>query len=126
MRRFWISLTLLCIMLGAALVNANYLQNFTDSLTSRLKAAEEMAERGVWEQADTITRQCLEDWEHRRAYLHIIACHDDTDRVLTAFRSVLQYLGLEEMDEYAAANLELITHIELLAEVEQPDWLNIL
>lgn len=126
MIRFWLSLSLLLAMLGTSLVNAAYLQDLTQTITAQLQTAEEMAERGQWDQADTITTQCLSDWNGYHTYLHIIARHSDTDAVLISFRSVLQSLKLKEMDEYAAANLELITQISLLAEIEQPDWLNVL
>lgn len=126
MKRLWISLTLLAVMLGASLGSAYYLRQLSDSLTQRLQAAEEMAERGIWEQASLITHQCLDDWNSHDTYLHIVSRHADTDQILISFRSVLQYLKLEEMDEYAAANLDLITKIGLLAEMEQADWLNVL
>ena len=126
MSRFWIALSLLLSMLGRSLVNAAYLTDMTESITLRLQAAEEMAEREAWDQADTITTQCLNDWNGYHTYLHIISRHSDTDAILISFRSVLQSLKLREMDEYAAANLELITQITLLAEIEQPDWLNVL
>lgn len=126
MTRFWISLALLIAMLGASLTNSTYLTHMTGDLTEQLSAAESMAERGAWEQAVTITQQCLADWNRHHAYLHIISRHSDTDAILISFRSVLQSLKLQEMDEYAAENLELITQITLLAEIEQPDWLNVL
>ena len=126
MSRFWIALALLLTMLGASLVNAVYLTRVSESITLRLQAAETMAEQEFWEQANTITTQCLEDWNRYHTYLHIISRHSDTDAILISFRSVLQSLKLREMDEYAAANLELITQITLLAEIEQPDWLNVL
>lgn len=126
MSRFWISLTLLIAILAASLSNAAYLTKLTDSITARLQTAEEMAEQEAWDQAAAITTQCLEDWNSYHTYLHIISRHSDTDAILISFRSVLQSLKLREMDEYAAANLELITQITLLAEIEQPDWLNVL
>ena len=126
MIRFWLSFSLLLTMLGTSLVNAAYLTDLAESITVRLQAAEEMAERDAWDQADAITTQCLNDWNGYHTYLHIISRHSDTDAILISFRSVLQSLKLQEMDEYAAANLELITQITLLAEIEQPDWLNVL
>ena len=126
MSRLWIALALLLAMLSASLINASYLTDLTHSITVRLQAAEEMAERGAWNQADAITTQCLSDWNSYHTYLHIISRHSDTDDVLISFRSVLQSLKLRELDEYAAENLELITQITLLAEIEQPDWLNVL
>lgn len=126
MKRFWFCFALLAAILGGSLFNAYYIQNFADSLTQRLQGAEDMAERGAWEQASTITQQCLDDWHRRHAYLHIISRHADTDDILISFGAVTQYLQLEEMDQYAAENQELIAQITLLAEMEQPDWLNVL
>lgn len=126
MKQFWLSLALLGAMLCAALGNALYMARLAESITERLNGAEEMARRGAWEQVDTITRQCFSDWNDNHAYLHIVSRHADTDEILISFRSVMEYIRLEELDQYVAENRELITEIELLAEMEQPDWLNVL
>ena len=62
-----------------------------------------------------------------RRYLHIVvARHSDADeRVSSGFRAVEEYLALEETDQYTAANAELMTQLELLAEMEQPSLVNI-
>lgn len=125
MKRLWISLALLIGMLAATLGNAFYIQKLADSVTEQLEAAETMAKRGAWDQADTITQQSFSDWHSHHSYLHIVSRHADTDQILISFHSVLQYLALEEMDQYAAENLDLITKIQLLAEMEQPDLLNV-
>ena len=52
--------------------------------------------------------------------------HSDTDQILRAFRSVLQYLEIQEMDQYTAANADLITQLELLSETEQAALVNVL
>ena len=126
MKRFWLSFGVLVIMLSAALGNAVYVDTVADSVTGRLRTAEELADRGEWGQARELTRQCFGRWEDCRTYLHIVSRHSDLDEILVSFRAVLQYLELEEMDQYAAENRELVTHIDLLAEMEQPDWLNVL
>ncbi len=126
MKQFWLAFGLLLSMLTATLGNAFYLRELAQTVTEQLEAAEAMAQRGAWEQADIITRQCFSHWTDQHTYLHIIARHSDTDEILISFRAVMQYLSLEEMDQYAAENRDLITRIELLAEMEQPDLLNIL
>ena len=126
MKQFWLSLALLLVMLVSTLGNALYMRGLTETVTGQLEAAQEMAQRDAWKQAGEITRQCFTLWEERHAYLHIVSRHADTDEILRSFRAVMQYLELEEMDQYAAENRELVTKIELLSEMEQPDWLNIL
>ena len=126
MKQFWLALGVLVSMLCASLGNAFYMDDMAQDLTQGLEAAENMARRGAWEQAEELTRQCFGYWNDHHAYLHVVSRHNDTDEILISFRSVLQYLALEEMDQYAAENQELITEIGLLAEMEQPDWLNVL
>ena len=126
MKQFWLAFGLLVAMLGATWGNAVYMENLAGEVTRGLSAAEEMARRGAWEQAEEITRQCFGHWNDHHGYLHVVSRHNDTDEILISFRAVLQYLALEEMDQYAAENQELITEISLLAEMEQPDWLNVL
>ena len=41
-------------------------------------------------------------------------------------QAVEEYLKLEEMDQYAAANAQLIAQLELLAEMEDPSLENVL
>ena len=126
MKQFWLALGLLLAMLGATWGNAVYMDDLAGAVTQSLNAAQEMALRGAWDQAEEVTRQCFGQWNDHHAYLHIVSRHNDTDEILISFREVMQYLELEEMDRYAAENRELVTHIELLAEMEQPDWLNVL
>ena len=126
MKRFWFAAGLLAAMLALSLWNAAYIQKLADSITQQLELSQTMAARGAWEQAARITGQCQQEWEDNHAYLHIVSRHADTDEILLSFRELEQYLNLEEMDQYAAENLSLITRIGLLAEMEQPDWLNVL
>ena len=44
------------------------------------------------------------DWQDSHFYLHVVMRHSDTDQILRTFQSVLQYLELQELDQYAAAN----------------------
>ena len=58
--------------------------------------------------------------------MHVFLRHSDTDQILRTFRQVIQYLDLEELDQYVAANADLVAQLELLSEMEQPSLVNIL
>ena len=45
---------------------------------------------------------------------------------MLTFREVQEYLTLQEMDQYTAANARLITQLRLLAETEQLSLKNVL
>ena len=126
MKRLWSAAALLVLLLGASLANGMYAQNITDGMRDQLRQAQIQAELGNWSLADQLTRQAYRDWQDLRFYLHTTMRHSDTDQVLRAFRTVLEYLALQEPDQYNAANADLMAQLELLAEMEQPTVVNVL
>ena len=126
MKRLWIAAALLAFLLGASLANAWYAQRLTEDLGQRLRQAQALTQEENWDQAQSVTRQVYEDWQSHHFYFHTLMRHSDTDQVLRAFRQVLEYLPLQEPDQYNAANADLIAQLELLAEMEQPTLTNVL
>lgn len=126
MRRLWISVGLLLLLLGGSLFNAWYAKELTDAMGEQLRLAQQMTETGRWEQALALTQKVYDQWESRHFYLHSTMRHSDTDQILRGFRTVIEYLRLQEPDQYNAANADLITQLELLAEMEQPSVVNVL
>lgn len=126
MRRLWISVGLLLLLLGGSLFNAWYAKELTDEMGEQLRLAQQMTETGRWEQALALTQEVYNQWESRHFYLHSTMRHSDTDQILRGFRTVIEYLRLQEPDQYNAANADLITQLELLAEMEQPSVVNVL
>ncbi len=126
MKRLWIAAGLLVVLLAGSLGNAWYAQRLTDSLAQRLEQAQALTQTGEWDRAEELTREVCRDWQDNHFYLHTVMRHSDTDQILRAFRAVLEYLELEEMDQYAAANADLVAQIQLLAEMEQASVVNVL
>lgn len=126
MKRLWIAAGLLILLLAASLTNAWYVQSVTGEMGERLRQAQTLAEGDDWTRAEAMTRQVYEDWQARHFYFHTLMRHSDTDQVLRAFRQVLEYLRLQEPDQYNAANADLVAQLELLAEMEQATVVNVL
>lgn len=126
MRRLWAAAVLMILMLGGTLVNARYAQQLTDGLAGRLEQAQALACQERWEEAEALTQEVYQDWQEHHFYLHTVMRHSDTDQILRAFRGVLEYLELGEIDQYTAANADLVAQLELLAEMEQATLVNVL
>ncbi|MCI8687655.1 MAG: DUF4363 family protein [Lawsonibacter sp.] len=126
MKRLYIAAALLILLLGASLTNGWYARKVTGEMCKELRQAQLLAEVEDWSQAESITRQVYEDWQGRHFYFHTLMRHSDTDQVLRAFRQVLEYLRLQEPDQYNAANADLMAQLELLAEMEQASVVNVL
>lgn len=126
MKRLWIAAGLLALLLAASLTNAWYAQKLTGNMGERLRQAQTLTGQGNWDRAEALTRQVYEDWQDHHFYFHTLMRHSDTDQVLRAFRTVLEYLQLQEPDQYNAANADLMAQLELLAEMEQATVVNVL
>ena len=126
MKRLWAACALLALLLAASLTNAWYARTLTQQLSQPLEQAQRLAGEGNWSEARLLTSRSYEIWNAHHTYLHCVLRHSDTDQILRSFRGVLRYLKLEEMDQYAAANADLISQLELLSEMEQAALVNVL
>ena len=126
MKRLWTAAALLALLLAGSLANAQYAQTLCAGLSGRLEQAHTLAKEEQWEQAQALTREVYQNWQSHTFYLHTVMRHSDTDQILRSFQAVLQYLELQEMDQYAAANADLVTQLRLLAEMEQASVDNVL
>lgn len=127
MRRLTLSLLVLAGLVGLTLYNSHYLNDYTKELTILLKQAEAAAADGDWDAAADKTEAALDRWRCKESYLHTVLQHRDTDNVLLAFHEVRQLIAhQEDGGEYSAANAKLIAQIELLYEMEQLNWKNLL
>ena len=126
MRRLWLAAVLLALLLAASLTNGWYAQKLTGGMREDLRQAQHLAGQEDWSRAEAVTRQVYEDWQSHHFYFHTLMRHSDTDQVLRAFRQVLEYLRLQEPDQYNAANADLMAQLELLAEMEQATVVNVL
>lgn len=126
MRRLWMASLLLALLLALCLGNAWYSLTLTRQLAGQLNEAQALVEQDRWQDARALTRQAYDSWNGHHFYLHVFLRHSDTDQILRTFRQVTQYLELEELDQYVAANADLVAQLELLSEMEQPSVVNIL
>ena len=126
MKRLWISAALLLVLLAVSLANAFHIQTLSHNWTRQLEQSQRFVSAGQWELARSLTYRTYLDWNRHHTYLHSALRHQDTDQILRGFRGVLRYLDIREVDQYTAANSDLITLLELLAEMEQPSLVNVL
>ena len=127
MRRLWISVAVLALLFCLTMFNSRYLDSYTKELTTLLRQAELCAADGDWDAAADKTEAALDSWKNQETYLHMVLQHRDTDEVLLAFQEVQQLIShQEDGGEYSASNARLITQIELLYEMEQLSWKNLI
>ena len=126
MKRLWAACAILLFLLSAALWNGWYTGRFTQQAAQQLEQAQRLAEADRWEEAGALTEAVFQRWQGHSFYFHAVMRHQDTDDILRTFCQVRQYIQLEEMDQYAAANADLAVQLRLLGEMEAPSLENVL
>lgn len=126
MKRFWISVTILCVTFVLALSNGFVLLRLTEQMTNRLEQAQLLAEQEQWEQASALTEDALGIWTRSEGYLYVVLRHSEADAVAQEFSEVLELLHWGEEAEYTSANARLVEDIRLLAEMEAFSLKNLL
>ena len=121
MKRFWTAVLILLLLLSASLWNGWYVARFAQQAARQLEQAQDR-----WEQADELTKTVFQQWNAKKFYFHAVMRHQETDEILRAFHQVLQYIALNEMDQYAAANTDLAIQLQLLGEMESAALENVL
>ena len=126
MKRLWLAATLLLFLLSATLSNSWYLSRLVSDFGQVLTQAQTRALDNQWQQARQLTTQVTRHWQEHDFYFHIMLPHRDIDSIHLTFREIEEYLRLEELDQYTAANAKLVAQLGLLAEMEQLNLKNIL
>ena len=116
----------LFLILSSTLLSSWWVSSLTHDLSEQLEVAHELTQKDDWEGALEITVAVSETWQENDFLLHAIMRHTEIDQIWITTQMVMEYIKLEEMDQYAAANRHLITQLELLGEVEPPSLHNVL
>ena len=126
MKRLFIAVGLLVLLLTGAAVNAGVLTRLTGELTEQLEQAQALAEADRWDEAVACTRAVRVRWQAHLPYLSVVIRHGDSDRVQQELETALRLLERRSRLEYTQVNTQLILRLELLAEAEQLTLANVL
>lgn len=125
MRRMWIALALLALLLGAGLFNSCYLDRLTDHCRASLDQATHLARLGHWAGATLAAEQAAGLWWDHDSYLHVTLPHRDIDAIRLSFGELEQALAHQQSAAFTVAAARLRTQLSLLSEMEQLNGKNI-
>lgn len=126
MKRLWISLFILALLLCVTLAHTFYMSHVTTQMNQYLAEAESCANQEDWEGAQRYSNQAQTLWDAHDGYFHITLRHCDTDQITESFQSVSQLMDCQDYTQYTAINARLQTQIHLLWEDESLSLKNIL
>lgn len=126
MKRSWIGLGLLLVLLAVGIVTTWAMDKIHGPIEGQLQQAAAFALGGNWEQADAVARQALSDWDKWEHFRACLSDHTPVEEIDAGLEELKIYAAARENAAFAAACAELGRKIAAVGEAHTLVWWNIL
>lgn len=126
MKRLWIGVGFLAVMLAAGIWLTLFFADIHKPLSDSLQQAAQYAKTGQWEQADNLTRQAREDWTRYRNLIAAVADHEPLEEMESLLEQLELYGQSRDSVEYAALCARIAALADAMGESQQLTWWNLL
>lgn len=126
MSRCYVAIFTLVLIFACSTATSHWSTTLTQSYSAQLEQAQTLSREENWEEAGNITQAVYDHWNSQSFWLYVLLRHSDIDKISLCFQTVCQYLEQQDVEPYVANNAQLITQLQLLSEMEQLSWENIL
>ena len=126
MKAFWIPLTLLSLLLFAALWTGGFVEQATAQWTAELEKTITLIPGEAWDESEERILNLKQDWNQRSTFFHIIMEHQDLNEVEQLLSGAIAACREEDSVELHILLRQLIAQIQFLREMQQASIKNIL
>ena len=123
MKRIWIGLGLLGLLLVLGFATAGRMEHIHNDISHRLERA---AETEVWEEAAALSREAEQQWQQHSHFTASVADHEDIDQIDGLFAQLAIYRSQADPLSHAATCAYLAEAVTALKEAHQLTWWNLL
>ena len=126
MKRSWLGLGLLILLLAAALAATWFMTGIHEDMTLDLEQSARCAGSGDWENAQLFLTRAEDHWTK---WEHLCACfadHEPVEEMDAALAALKVYCEVRDGAAYRAACAVLIQNLTALGESHAPTWWNLL
>ena len=126
MKRFWIGLGVLVVMLALGIFLNLWMGKLHSDLARQLDRAGALAQEEQWEQAGQVARQAYARWQGRRHLLAAVVDHEPLEEMERLFSQLWVYRQRHWVTEFAATCLQLARQAEAIGDGHILTWWNLL
>lgn len=126
MKRFWIGIGLLALVLAAGLWSGSRMRRVHMPCAAALERAAACAMAEDWTAASALTDQAKACWERNWKFSAAIAHHQPMDEIDALFEELEVYRAREETAAYCASCLYLSERVRDLGDSFRLSWWNLL
>ena len=125
MKRMWIGVALLAVLLTAGLLTGAAMENQIGPGAEKLLQAADAAAAGDWEEAAALTDAVRADWDRVSRLAEVLSTHEDLEQIETTFAQLPSYQGIDG-PAYSALCTALARQLEALGKTHGCSWKNLL
>ena len=126
MKRLWIGLTVLSVLLLAGWTSAYFMERCHGPICKDLSLAVQAAAQDDWPKAEALSASAQAQWQRCRDFTAIFADHTVLEEVDSLFAEVAIYTAARENIPFAAACARLSELAKAVSESHSPIWQNLL
>lgn len=126
MKRLWLGVAILLILLLAGIGSTVFMARFHSTLAQDLEGACQAAARGDWENALADVERAENRWQRSKRAAAALADHEPLEQVDNMFAQIRLYGQMKLAADYAAACVHLSELARALGESQSLFWWNLL
>ena len=126
MRRLWIGVGFLIVMLAVAILLTVLFGRIHTPLSEDLRQASQLAMEGNWEKATALTQQARADWSKYRELIAAVADHEPLEEMEHLLEQLEVYGKQRRTADFASRCVELASLADAMLESQQLTWWNFL
>ena len=126
MKRFWIGVTLLAVLLVGGLLLRHRMDRVHLETSRLLQQAQTAALQKDWPQAQALAEEARQQWQRYRRFTAAFADHTPMDEIDGLFAELAIFSQEQEMPHFAATCTRLNHLASAMAESHMLHWWNLL
>lgn len=125
MKRLWIGIGLLAVILLAGILVPQYLEYAHEPIMDDLSRASELAMEEEWDRAVYLARRAEEKWQKKRPVTASLADHEPMDEIDGMFAQLDIYARAEDAAAFSATCVYLVSAMDALKDYHALNFQNL-
>ena len=126
MKRVWISVGLIILMIAGCFASQNYLNQVTKQLADVIYQADQLAQEDNMSASAELVYSSYRKWKEKESILGAIIRHQEMDQIESLYLRALQNANNQDKNEYLVQSKELQGLLLHLPDMELPKIKNLL
>ena len=126
MKRIWIGIVLLGVLLLGGIGTGEFMQQAHDPVAQDVRQAGEVVLRDQWELAQALVNRAQDRWKEKWPVTAAIADHEPMDEIDALFAQLEVYAASKDQIAYTALCAHLASLLDAISQSHSLNWWNLM